>query len=68
MAYIVADDGMLYALHLSDGSQVWRVSSVRGAYLQSPTVIGGVVYVATNGGAMEAINASDGSLLWRYAL
>lgn len=73
--YVTTQNGYLYALRASDGSQLWRFHS-DGAYAGgSPTVANGVVYFGAsnqceNAGPsaspyLYAINATTGALIWR---
>jgi len=64
-AYVGSDDGAVYALQASDGSQVWRYQT--GAKVDSsPAVVGGVVYFGSDDDKVYALNATNGSLIWSY--
>lgn len=63
LVYLPAMDHKLYALRLSDGSEVWRVD-LGGSLISSPTLEDGVLYVNTMDGKTHAVNAQDGQVVW----
>lgn len=65
-AYVVSQDGYLYALNLANGGLVWRVKSGRRPAGGAPVVYNSRVYVAGKDGYLRAFNTSDGSLAWTY--
>ncbi|WP_254280235.1 PQQ-binding-like beta-propeller repeat protein [Haloarcula marina] len=66
--YAATEDGYVYSLDASDGSQNWEASDPNGAIYGSATVASdGTVYVASNDGFVYAY-ASDGSLSWSHDL
>ena len=59
IVYISSEDGNLYALNSSDGSQVW-VSQVNALYsfsLSSPAIANGVLYIGSDNGTVFALNS-----------
>ncbi len=63
--YFGADDGNLYAIDPSDGSQKWTFNT--GGVVESTPLIGndGTIFVGSNSNKFYAIN-SDGMLKWEY--
>jgi outer membrane protein assembly factor BamB len=57
--------GSLYALHPSDGKQLWRYSAADN--LATPAVAGGVIYTDDGHGVL-ALGVSDRGLRWRREL
>ena len=57
--------GAVYALHGSDGSQLWYHSMYWVVY-NPPVLVGSTIYVSTAGGEVYAFQASNGSLLWHF--
>ncbi len=63
--YIGGADGVLTALSLFDGSQLWTYQT--GGDIGAGVALGpGVVYVASQDQHLYALNAADGSRIWRY--
>lgn len=63
--YVGADNGNLYAIDVSDGSERWQFET--GQEIQStPAVADGTVYFGSNDGYVYAVNAADGSEAWQY--
>lgn len=67
LVYLPAMDRNLYALRVSDGTEVWR-TNMGGSMLNSPVLDDGVLYVDTLDGKVSAVNAADGSVLWTLEL
>ena len=67
MLYTASQDGYLYALDASTGTQVWRFqrSSQVDGY---PTLANGVVYVTSDDGSVNAVDAKTGALQWTYTM
>jgi outer membrane protein assembly factor BamB len=64
--YFTSLDHNLYALQLSNGSQLWK-TDMGAAVLNSPTLSSdGVLYVGTLAKEMIAVDASSGKILKRY--
>ena len=59
-------DGVLYAVHVSDGSAVWSYAT-GGSIQSSPTVWNGAVYVGSYDDSVYSLNAATGALKWKYA-
>lgn len=72
-AYVVSDDGNVYAFGL-DGDEVWTASlgsagDPRGTYDNygsKPAVVDGVVYAAGMAGVVAAIDAATGDVVWTH--
>lgn len=63
--YVGADDGVLYAVNLHDGSIRWRAEL--GAAVEAPALWhGGMVYVGDMAGVLHALAAADGTVAWRF--
>jgi eukaryotic-like serine/threonine-protein kinase len=62
--YIGANDGIINALHIDDGTPLWRFKT-NGTLLSSPTIMDGVIYIGVNDGSVYALQASNGVLLWK---
>jgi outer membrane protein assembly factor BamB len=60
--YIGSNDGNLYALDRSDGTEKWSFSG-SAVFRASPTISDGVVY-ASDQSNIYAIDAADGSEVW----
>lgn len=63
--------GMLYAIEVEDGGEIWRHETAFALSDSSPVVDGGVLYIGGgNGdetaGALYAINAATGDEVWSY--
>jgi outer membrane protein assembly factor BamB len=60
-----SDDGHVYALKTSDGTQVWTVN-LNGPTHASPLLSrdGSTIYVPTSAGSVYALHTSDGSVAW----
>lgn len=66
IVYVGSNDGHLYALDATHGSQRWQVQT--GASVGSPVVADGVVYVGSANQGTYAINAQDGSVKWHVQI
>jgi outer membrane protein assembly factor BamB len=66
MIYVGSDDGNLYALDASDGSQQWSFTT-GGDVSSSPAVVDGTVYVGSGDSNLYAVDASDGTEQWSFA-
>jgi outer membrane protein assembly factor BamB len=69
VVYVPDDAGVLHALSLTTGHQIWAVSlGVANTYVFSPVVSGSTIYAAintgTSSGKLEARRISNGSLIW----
>jgi flagellin-like protein len=64
--YVGSDDGQLYAVNATDGSQEWAFST-GGAVESSPTVVDGTVYVGSNNNALYAVDAETGNQEWAFS-
>jgi len=64
--YVGSDDGHLYAVNATDGSQEWMFGT-GGAVESSPTVVDGTVYVGNNDGLLYAVDAETGSQEWAFS-
>lgn len=64
VVYLAGMDRMLYAVRLSDGTQIW--STDLGAAILSAPALGsnGVIYAATLDKKVIAVEASGGSIVW----
>ncbi|HEX9861892.1 MAG TPA: PQQ-binding-like beta-propeller repeat protein, partial [Candidatus Bathyarchaeia archaeon] len=65
VVYIGSDDGYMYALSASSGTQLWN-RTADGSSVSSPAVVDGVVYFRTWYGRDYALNASTGEEIWNY--
>ena len=64
--YVGSNDGKLFALDTSDGTEQWSFSTGVSAVEPSPTVADGTVYVGSNDNNVYALDASDGTKQWNY--
>lgn len=62
VAYIVSNEGT-FAVHIKDGSIIWKVASVGG--VSSPTYSNGVLFVNDGPAVVHALDAKDGHELWQ---
>jgi outer membrane protein assembly factor BamB len=60
-----AGDGVLYALELSSGRELWRFET-EGRIRSSPAVADGVVFVGSADGRVYAVDLLSGQERWRY--
>jgi hypothetical protein len=66
VVYIGSADRNLYALHATDGTEVWRF--LTGDWIHSsPAVEDGVVYVGSSDTTLYALDAENGVERWRFA-
>lgn len=63
--YFGSEDGLVYAVRLSDGSKVWS-HKADGPVVSSPLVFDGRLYVGTAGTNLLALDAAKGTELWHY--
>ena len=75
--YLGSNDGYVYALNSSNGSNKWRVpiqNPITQSYANSPKAIyttpvistDGTIYIGTNEGYLFALNPTNGSIKWNY--
>ncbi len=60
-----AGDGVLYAIELSSGRELWRFET-DGRIRSSPAVADGVVFVGSADGRVYAVDLESGQERWRY--
>lgn len=60
-----AGDGILYAVELSNGRELWRFET-EGRIRSSPAVAEGVVFVGSADGRVYAVDLGTGQERWRY--
>ena len=66
VVYVGSDDGKVYALRTSDGSEIWQANIGVGDHADdSPAVAGGIVYFGSRNG-YYAFNATNGSQIWFF--
>ena len=66
-AYVGDTNGVVYAIDLADGSDLWRFEMPAGIGVRgSPAVDGDTVFVANN--QLYALSRSDGNVDWTYDL
>ncbi len=58
--------GTLYALRASDGTPLWHYAT--DGYINTPTVLNGVVYLTSGAVKLAALRASDGHQLWKQSI
>jgi outer membrane protein assembly factor BamB len=61
------NDGSVYALNSTSGTQLWKYTTA-GEIYSSPAVVGGVVYIGSNDGYVYALNSTSGTQLWKYQI
>lgn len=66
VVYIGSNDGNVYALNASDGSERW-VYQTEDRVRSSPVVVDGTVYVGSDDGSLYAINADNGTREWSFS-
>ncbi len=65
--YVGSDDGNVYALNGSTGSEIWNFTTGGDVHYSSPAVGGdGTVYIGSVDGNVYALNGSDGSEIWNF--
>jgi hypothetical protein len=64
-AYVATQNGLLVALDLQTGGEVWRWTVGEDAAVSAPATADGVVYVAS-AGSLYALDAGNGSVRWSY--
>jgi eukaryotic-like serine/threonine-protein kinase len=69
VVYIGSDDGYIYALNASSGTQLWNrtVDELYGLSVSSPAVVDGVIYFRSWVGVDYALNASNGEEIWNFS-
>jgi outer membrane protein assembly factor BamB len=66
VVYVASMDHTLYAINVSDGSQVWAVD-VGSPMLTTPALADdGVLYVSTIGSQVIAVNSTTGDVIWKF--
>jgi len=60
-----AGDGVVYALDLTDGTEIWRFST-GGRIRSTPAVAEGVVFVGSTDGIVYALSQDTGEEIWRH--
>jgi outer membrane protein assembly factor BamB len=66
--YIPCDDGYLYAINSTTGTQKWQAAA-SDAFYGAPSYGGnGVIYVVATGNNLYAMNATTGFVQWRYTV
>ncbi len=65
LAFVGAETGIVFAISIVDGKEVWRYKISLGIDAP-PLVHGGVLYVGSTDGFLYALNAKDGKLIWKY--
>lgn len=66
VAYVGSADTFLYAIRISDGSEIWKARTGLAVH-SSPAVAGGLVYVASRDGSIYAFDAASGEVRWTFA-
>ena len=67
VAYVGGYDGMLYALNLANGNDLWDATVGNGeAIVGGAAVGGGLVFVGSSDGFLYAYDAEDGVFQWRF--
>ena len=68
------EGGTLHAVNAADGSVKWKAVAPLppatkrvGAFDQSPSVWGGLVFIGNTNGVLYAFKAATGALVWQYA-
>ena len=66
--YINTDLNKIYAIDLSDQSELWSVEVVESPGRTQGVAVDddGVLYVGTSAGAFHALDTTDGSVLWSF--
>jgi len=64
--YFGSDDGYVYAVDASDGTQRWKYKT-GGPVPATPAVAAGVVYVGSYDGKFYALDATTGKARWKFA-
>ena len=54
----------MYAVRLSDGSEVWRKTFEQSGFIAGAAVHDGRIYLGDFNGIVRALDAADGKLLW----
>jgi PGF-pre-PGF domain-containing protein len=57
-------DGVLFALDVDSGSEVWRYTTTKNAILSSPAVYNDTVYFGSHEDVLRAVNATTGESRW----
>jgi len=58
--------GTLFAFHVGDGRELWRVTEPSGGVTAPPVVADGTVYVGARDGSVYAVTADTGDLEWSF--
>jgi eukaryotic-like serine/threonine-protein kinase len=71
VVYTASDDGYVHALNAANGKEIWNFTQNEAEFLNSPTVVNGILYVGINGAGVQtnvfyALNATNGVELWKY--
>ncbi|MCG8407447.1 MAG: PQQ-binding-like beta-propeller repeat protein [Phycisphaerales bacterium] len=64
--YFGSENGVLYALQLSDGKVRWKYKTDEAAIQSSPAVAAGIVYFGDGNGEFHAVDAATGKKRWSY--
>jgi outer membrane protein assembly factor BamB len=68
IAYVVDDDGTVYAVGLGTGSKLWTLALGAPSEGSPPLVTDGSLVVGDASGGLHALDLSDGSPLWTQQL
>jgi len=69
VVYIGSDDGYMYALNASSGTQLWNCTADGdyGLSVSSPVVVDGVIYFRSWVGTDFALDAATGEEIWNFS-
>lgn len=66
IVYVASMDHSIYAINVSDGTQVWSVD-VGSPMLAAPALAeDGALYIGTIGSQVVAVNSSSGAVNWKF--
>ncbi len=71
VVYTASGDGYVHAINAANGKEIWNFTQNEAEFLNSPTVVNGILYVGINGACVKtnvfyALNATNGVELWKY--
>jgi outer membrane protein assembly factor BamB len=66
VVYVGSNDGLVYSLNATDGTEIWNYPVEFNAVESSPAVVDNVVYIGTNNCNLYALNATTGTKIWNY--